>query len=96
MIGREKRVLLRHCLEQGLSKTAIARELGIQRRTVYHWIEPEQLDRTVDELPILRCRRRPINPTSVHEPGPFRRLGLPESMWRPGSREGGPQPRIGR
>jgi len=52
MIGREKRVLLRHYLEQGLEKTAIARELGIHRRTVYHWIETGQLDRTVDEQPV--------------------------------------------
>ena len=34
MIGREKRVLLRHYLEQGMSKAAIARDLGISRRTV--------------------------------------------------------------
>ena len=52
MIGREKRVLLRHYLEQGMNKTAIARELGIHRRTVYHWIETGQLDRTVDEQPV--------------------------------------------
>ena len=29
MIGREKRVLLRHYLEQGMNKAAIARDLGI-------------------------------------------------------------------
>ena len=34
MIGREKRVLLRHYLEQGMNKAAIARDLGISRRTV--------------------------------------------------------------
>ncbi len=28
MIGREKRVLLRHYLEQGMSKSALARKLG--------------------------------------------------------------------
>ena len=36
MIGRETRVLLRHYLEQGMSKAAIARELGINRRTVHN------------------------------------------------------------
>ena len=45
MIGREKRVLLRHYLEQGMNKAVIARDLGVSRRTVYHWIETGQLDR---------------------------------------------------
>ena len=49
MIGREKRVLLRHYLEQEMNKAAIARDLGISRRTVYHWIETGQLDRELDE-----------------------------------------------
>ena len=44
MIGREKRVLLRHYLEQGMNKAVIARDLGVSRRTVYHWIETGQLD----------------------------------------------------
>ena len=35
MFGREQRVLLRHYLEQGLSKAAVAERLGIGRRTVY-------------------------------------------------------------
>lgn len=33
MYGREQRVLLRHYLEQGLSKTEIARQLGVSLRT---------------------------------------------------------------
>ena len=45
MIGREKRMLLRHYLEQGMNKAVIARDLGVSRRTVYHWIETGQLDR---------------------------------------------------
>jgi transposase len=49
MIGRETRVLLRHYLEQGVSKAAIARELGISRRTVYRWIASGQLDRELDD-----------------------------------------------
>ena len=49
MIGREKRVLLRHYLEQGMSKAAIARDLGISRRTVYRWIKTGQLDRELDD-----------------------------------------------
>ncbi len=38
MIGREKRMLLRHYLEQGGSKSALARQLGISRDTVHRWI----------------------------------------------------------
>ena len=49
MIGREKRVLLRHYLEQGMNKAVIARDLGVSRRTVYHWIETGRLDRELDE-----------------------------------------------
>ena len=49
MIGRQKRVLLRHYLEQGMNKAGIARDLGVSRRTVYHWIETGQLDRELDE-----------------------------------------------
>ncbi|MFQ5946746.1 MAG: IS21 family transposase [Anaerolineae bacterium] len=60
MIGREKRVLLRHYLEQGMSKTAIARELGISRRTVYQWIDTGQLDRDLDDEPARYGPRRPM------------------------------------
>ena len=52
MYSRERRVLLRHYLEQGLSKSAIARMLGIGRRTLYHWINTEQLDRDLDNGPV--------------------------------------------
>jgi transposase len=52
MYGREQRVLLRHYLERGLSKAEIARELGVSRRTVYHWIEGGQLDRDLDNAAV--------------------------------------------
>ena len=35
MHAREHRMLLRHYLEQGLSKSAIARTLQVSRRRVY-------------------------------------------------------------
>ena len=44
MYGRERRVLLRHYLEQGLTKAEIARTLKVSRRTVYHWLATGQLD----------------------------------------------------
>ena len=49
MIGRETRVLLRHHLELGLSKAAVARLAGVSERTVYRWIAAGQLDRNLDE-----------------------------------------------
>ncbi len=58
MIGREKRVLLRHYLEQGLSKAAVARHCGVSERTVYRWIAAGQLDREVDDGPVRYGPRR--------------------------------------
>ena len=49
MYSRETRVLLRHFLEQGGGKAELARKLGVSRRTVYHWIETDQLDRDLDD-----------------------------------------------
>ncbi len=45
MYGWERLVLLKHLLDQGLSKSAIARQLGVSRRSVYHWITTGQLER---------------------------------------------------
>jgi len=58
MHRRETRVLLRHYLEQGLTKTELAKRFGISRRTVYHWIETGQLDRDLDSQ-VVRYRPRP-------------------------------------
>ena len=52
MIGRETRVLLRHYLEQGLSKAAVARQVGVSERTVHHWIAAGELDRELDGEPV--------------------------------------------
>lgn len=45
MYGWERLVLLKHLLDQGLSQTAIARQLGVSRRSVCHWIATGQLER---------------------------------------------------
>lgn len=58
MIGRETRVLLRHYLEQGMSKAAVARKFGVSERTVYRWIESGQLDRALDNEPVEYGPRR--------------------------------------
>jgi transposase len=64
MYGREKRVLLREYLEQGLTKTALAVKLGVSRRTVYHWIQTGQLDRELDDEP-SRYKKRPPPPRKI-------------------------------
>ncbi len=64
MIGREKRVLLRHYLEQGMSKAEIARRLEISRRTVYNWIEAGELDRGADSKAV-RYGPRPRRPSKL-------------------------------
>lgn len=44
MYGWELRVLLRHYLEQGLTITAIAERLAVDRRTIQRWVAAGQLD----------------------------------------------------
>ena len=73
MIGREKRVLLRHYLEQGIPKAEIARHLKISRRTVYNWIEAGELDRGADSKAV-RYGPRPRRPSKLD---PYKGLGLP-------------------
>jgi transposase len=68
MYGREQRVLLRHYLERGLTKAEAARELGVSRRTVYHWIATGQLERDLDEAPVRYTPR----PAVVRRIDPFR------------------------
>lgn len=51
MIGLETHVLLRHYLDAGLSKSAAARRLGIDRRTINRWIAAGELERNLDQPP---------------------------------------------
>ena len=48
MFGRETRMLLRHYLEQGSSKSELARQLGVSRDTIHRWIRDGDLERDVD------------------------------------------------
>ena len=45
MHGWETRMLLRHYLQRGVSKAALARRFGVSRRTIHEWVEKGQLDR---------------------------------------------------
>jgi len=64
MIGRETRMLLRHYLDQGASKSALARQLGVSRDTIYRWIRDGELDRDLDMTPVHYGPRRPV-PTKL-------------------------------
>lgn len=48
MHGWEPRVLVKHYLEQGLTKEAIAERVGVSRRTIHYWLASGQLDRPID------------------------------------------------
>src|SRR6185503_7899580 len=60
MFGRETRMLLRHYLEQGTSKSALARTLGVHRDTIHRWIREGELDRDLDTAPVRYGPRRPV------------------------------------
>lgn len=59
MFGRETRMLLRHYLERGTSKSALARQLGVSRDTIHRWIRDGALDRDLDETLVTYGPRRP-------------------------------------
>ena len=64
MFGRETRMLLRHYLEQGTSKSALARQLGISRDTIHRWIRAGDLDRDLDAEAVRYGPRAPA-PTKL-------------------------------
>jgi transposase len=45
-------MLLKHYLEQGTSKSALARQFGVSRDTVHRWIRAGDLDRDLDAAPV--------------------------------------------
>ncbi len=64
MHGTEKRMLLSHYLKQGVSKSALARELGVSRDTIHRWIRDGELDRDLEVEP-PRYGPRPPVPTKL-------------------------------
>ena len=56
MYTRDTLVLLKHFVDSGLSKTAIADQLGISRRLVHHLIATGQLERDLGEDAAPRLR----------------------------------------
>lgn len=61
MIGRDRRMLLRHYLEDGLSKSEVARRLGVSRDTVHRLIRTGQLDRDLDDEPVRYTPRPQVS-----------------------------------
>ena len=53
-------MLLRHYLEQGTSKSALARRLGVHRDTIHRWIREGELDRDLDGEPVRYGPRRAV------------------------------------
>jgi transposase len=64
MFGRETRMLLRHYLEQGTTKSAMARQLGVSRDTIHRWIRDGALDRDLD-IDAVRYGPRRAVPTKL-------------------------------
>jgi transposase len=59
MYRRETLVLLQHYLDLGLTKRAIATQLGVSARTIHHWIATGQLARVVDASCVRHTTPRP-------------------------------------
>lgn len=64
MIPWERRVILKHYLDQGVPITALARQFGIGRRTIHRWISTGQLDRDL-EAEEVRYKARPPRPCKL-------------------------------
>ena len=60
MHGWETRMLLKHYLERGVSKAALARRFGVSRRTLHEWIESGQLDRALSSGGARYSPRPPV------------------------------------
>lgn len=70
MHGWETRMLLRHYLEAGVSKSELARRLGVSRRTIHRWVESGQLDL---DLSSGAARYSP-RPRVAHKLDPYKEL----------------------
>ena len=53
-------MLLKHYLDQGISKAELSRRFGVNRRTIHYWIETGQLDRDLSASPRGYAPRPPV------------------------------------
>ena len=70
MHGWETRMLLRHYLEQGVSKAELSRRFGVSRRTIHRWVDSGRLD---VELSSEAARYSP-RPPIPHKLDPYKEL----------------------
>ncbi len=88
MFGRETRMLLRHYLEQGTTKSALARQLGVSRDTIHRWIRAGDLDCDLDDG-LVRYGPRPSVPTKLDPYKPIidaRLARVSRALHRPAAR----------
>jgi transposase len=64
MFRRETRMRLKHYLEQGATKSALARRLGVSRDTIHRWIRTGEVERDLDAGPVRYGPRPPV-PTTL-------------------------------
>lgn len=64
MIPWERRVILKHYLDQGVPVSALAAQFSIGRRTLHRWIRTGQLDRDL-EAEQVRYKTRPRRPCKL-------------------------------
>ena len=61
-------MLLKHYLDQGVSKADLSRRFGVSRRTIHYWIETGQLDRDLSVGPRGYAPRPPV----AHKLDPYK------------------------
>ena len=70
MYDLETKMLLKHYLEQGVSKAELARRFQLSRRTIHYWIESGQLDRELAAGAAGYARRAPM----AHKLDPYKEI----------------------
>ena len=63
-------MLLKHYLDQGVSKSELARRFGINRATIHHWVKTGQLDRDLLAGPRGYSPRPPV----AHKLDPYKAI----------------------
>ena len=53
-------MLLKECLDRGVSKTELSRRFGVSRRTIHGWVETGQLDRDLSKGETRYSPRAPV------------------------------------
>ena len=61
-------MLLKHYLDQGVSKAELSRRFGVNRRTIHYWIKTGQLDRDLSAAPRGYSPRPPV----AHKLDPYK------------------------